>query len=171
MQQQPPQEPRRQEKQKAKKETPKPREPRVFEPPVRDPAVPLTEQTLMLKNIPNKYKPDVLLEEFSEWRQFIDFFYMPIDFKNGCNLGYAFVNFHDVDAAERFRAKFHQHMLPQFQQSGKVLQVNEARVQGKESYVERFRNSSVMAKGVLKEEYKPMLFDKHGNALKFPEPE
>jgi len=162
---------RREKKVVAKKEPPKPKEPRGFQPPARDPSVPLTELTLMLKNIPNKYRPDQMLEEFRGWRQCIDFFYMPIDFKNGCNLGYAFVNFHDVAAAEKFRAHFHDTVLPLHQQTGKVLSVSEARVQGLATNVERFRNSSVMAKGVLKDEYKPQLFDKSGKALPFPEPE
>merc|ERR1719313_138305 len=171
MQQQAPQEPRRQDKPKAKKEAPKPREPRAFEPPVRDPAVPLTEQTLMLKNIPNKYKPDVLLEEFSEWRQYMDFYYLPIDFKNNCNLGYAFLNFHDVKKAEAFRDHFHEHRLPLYQQANKVLQVSEARVQGLDSYIERFKNSSVMADGVLKDEWKPLLFGPGGEIKEFPKPD
>jgi len=104
-----------------------------------------------------------------DWRASIDFYYMPIDFKNNCNLGYAFVNFHDPDQALLFKEKFHEFRLPLYQQSNKVLAVSEARVQGLEANVERFRNSSVM--GVLKEEFKPMLFDKSGNSIEFPKPD
>merc|ERR1719313_2017707 len=111
------------------------------------------ELTLMVRNIPNKYRPDMLLEEFKIWRQYIDFYYMPIDFKNCGNLGYAFVNFHNVEAATAFRRQYDNTRLPLFQESNKVLAVTDARVQGQHANVERFRNSSVM--GVLKDEFKP----------------
>ena len=43
-----------------------------------------------------------------------DFFYLPIDFKNRCNLGYAFVNFLDVAGTVECYKHFHSKRWEEF---------------------------------------------------------
>jgi RNA recognition motif-containing protein len=123
--------------------------------------------TLMLRNIPNKYTQEQLRQDLEPFRMAIDFLYLPTDFKNNCNLGYAFLNFSDGKVAEKFAAQYNGNRLPRFPHSPKVLAVQCARVQGVEANVERFRDSSVM--GVRDETMKPMLFQV-GEPIPFPAP-
>lgn len=61
----------------------------------------------MIRNIPNKYSKQLLLEEInSKFAGKYDFFYLPMDFQNNCNLGYAFINFIGFDGIKEFYETF-----------------------------------------------------------------
>jgi len=97
--------------------------------------------TIMIKNIPNKYNQEMLLNVLeAKYVGQYDFFYLPIDFKNKCNLGYAFVNFVESKDALRFYQEFHRQKWSDFN-SKKVCEITYARVQGKKALVEHFKNS------------------------------
>lgn len=123
--------------------------------------------TLMLRNIPNRYTPAELRADLAAYRSFIDFFYLPTDFRNSCNLGFAFLNFTSGAAAGRFQDQFEGCKMPRYACSQKECVIETSRVQGLSANVEKFRNSSVM--GVLDEDAKPMLF-RDGERVTFPAP-
>jgi len=131
--------------------------------------------TVMLRNIPNKYTREMLVKQLEQdmYAQF-DFIYLPIDFKNKCNVGYAFINFTTIEACDLFVSRFNgvevRKCLPGLN-SRKITEVTPARVQGFEDNVARLRNSPVMRELVHKPEWMPVVFDADGNQLDFPAPE
>merc|ERR1712061_593946 len=100
-----------------------------------------------------------------------DFVYLPIDFKNGCNVGYSFINFRTSDACAEFVERFNgvdvRKCLPGLN-SRKIAEVTPARVQGLEENVRRLRNGPVMNKLVLHPEWMPLLLDANGEEQPFP---
>lgn len=132
----------------------------------------------MLRNLPNKYTRDKLLERLhvDGLRGDIDFAYLPIDFRNKCNVGYAFLNFRSPEACLRFAEGYNgmgcHEKLPGFN-SKKVLEVSPARIQGLEENVRRLQNSPVMAQ-ILEHpescEWLPVLMSCDGEAMGFPVP-
>jgi len=132
-------------------------------------------QTAMLRNIPNKYTSDMLVSRLFAcgFRGSIDFLYLPIDFKNRCNVGYAFVSFRDPAECALFVSQFHgassAEMLPGFN-SKKVCQVSPARHQGCKENVRRLQASPVMAELARNPEWLPRLFDDQGEPVEFPLP-
>jgi hypothetical protein len=129
--------------------------------------------TVMLRNIPNKYTREQLAERLQEegFLFDLDFLYLPIDFRNLCNVGYAFLSFRTPEACRRFAAAFHQRnateKLPRFN-SKKVCEVSEARCQGRDENVRRLQGSPVMQQLIDKPEWLPLLFSASGEVEEFP---
>jgi hypothetical protein len=141
----------------------------------QDPSAPCSHPdcsptTVMLRNLPNNYSRDMLLDliDSEGFSQMYDFIYLPVDFKTRASLGYAFVNMANFEVANRFRLTFDGYsnwILP----SRKVCGVSWSTPhQGLESHIERYRNSPVMHEGVP-DMYKPVLF-KDGIRVEFPPP-
>ncbi|KAJ7647239.1 RNA recognition motif 2-domain-containing protein [Roridomyces roridus] len=103
-----------------------------------------TRTTVMIKNIPNKMSDrDLMTYIGNVCPRKIDFLYLRMDFKNGCNVGYAFVNFISVQDLLQFaKAKLGEKW--NMFSSEKVLQMSYANYQGKEALVEKFKNSCIM---------------------------
>jgi RNA recognition motif-containing protein len=124
--------------------------------------------TVMLRNIPNKYTAGQLMEEFGKFGfrgGDIDFFYLPIDFRNVCNVGFAFVNFSVHERAVEFMHAFENYRLPATN-SSKICAVCWARIQGREANIAQYKDSPIS------EEYRPWLFNKgSGEREAFPEPD
>ncbi len=97
-----------------------------------------------------------------------DFFYAPLDFTSGNNLGYAFINFNSSETVDRFMAEFDGIRPTGDSWSQKDLKVCWARVQGYEENVDQYRNSPV---NDMPEEYRPMIFDPEGRQEPFPRPD
>lgn len=115
--------------------------------------------TLMLRNIPNRYSQQTLLKEVNAkgFNGTYDFFYLPMDVRNRGNVGYAFINFVNQDAAARFRVTFSDHPFRLFS-SRKIATVCDAFVQGLENNLRHFENRVVTQ--ARNDQYRPVIF--HG---------
>jgi hypothetical protein len=132
--------------------------------------------TAMLRGLPNKYTRETLINQFlqQEFEKQFDFIYLPIDFKNKCNVGYAFINFLSVETCQRFVIAYHGMSAREIRpdsNSQKVLQVTKANFQGFEVNVTSLRNNPVMTKLRENPDWMPLIFDEHGVERPFPEPE
>lgn len=121
--------------------------------------------TLMLRNLPNKYTQPMLLDTLLEnHKGAFDFIYLPVDFEQNANVGYAFINLVHPRLIIKFYADFHGHKWSKFN-SSKVCEVAYARLQGKASLITHFQNSSLMNEQA---EYRPVLFNSAGELEPFP---
>ncbi|XXG47144.1 hypothetical protein AAC387_Pa02g1836 [Persea americana] len=126
-----------------------------------------TRTTLMIKNIPNKYNSKMLLAAIDEnHRGTYDFIYLPIDFKNKCNVGYAFINLTDPMKIIPFFQSFNGKKWEKFN-SEKVVSLAYARIQGKAALIAHFQNSSLMNED---KRCRPILFHSSGPNAGEPEP-
>jgi len=89
------------------------------------------------------------------------FFYLPIDFKNKCNVGYAFINFINYLTVAKFHEEFDQKKWEKFN-SEKVCRITFARIQGKAAFIDHFRNSSLMYED---QACRPLIFHSSGPSI------
>ncbi len=115
--------------------------------------------TLMVKNIPNKYNQKMLLNQIDETHKGqYDFFYLPIDFQNKCNVGYAFINFIAPIFIPGFYERFNGRRWEKFSsekvrvlifecfelKKPQICKLTYARIQGKQALQQHFQSSSIM---------------------------
>ena len=101
--------------------------------------------TLMIKNIPNKYTISTFLEEINgNFKDTYDIFYLPIDYINKCNLGFAFINFveplHIIYFYELYTGK----RWKKFN-SDKICELLYAKFQGKKELIAHFEKGKVLS--------------------------
>jgi len=125
--------------------------------------------TVMLRNIPNRYTREMLVERLNKgYKGQFDFVYLPIDFGSRSSFGYAFINLVDPEVASRFM-KYFQGFGDWVAPSDKVTDVNwSGKRQGLQKQIDRYRNSPMMHPEVP-DEFKPVLFEQ-GRRIEFPEP-
>jgi protein phosphatase 1 regulatory subunit 42 len=90
--------------------------------------------------------------------------YLPIDFKNRCNVGYAFINMLAPAAIPPLVEEFDGRRWPKFN-SEKVCRIAYARIQGKAALVQHFQNSSLLHED---KRCRPVLFAATGELEVFP---
>ncbi|XP_010439899.1 PREDICTED: protein MEI2-like 3 [Camelina sativa] len=119
--------------------------------------------TLMIKNIPNKYTRNMLVVAIDEKNSgTYDFLYLPIDFKNKCNVGYAFINMVSPKFIIALYEAFNGKKWDKFN-SEKVASLAYARIQGKAALIAHFQNSSLMNED---RRCQPIVFD--GSESRYP---
>ena len=101
--------------------------------------------TIMIKNIPNKYTISSFLAEINaNFKYTYDIFYLPIDYVNKCNLGFAFINFvepfHIILFYELYRGK----KWKKFN-SDKICELLYAKFQGKKELIAHFEKGKVLS--------------------------
>jgi hypothetical protein len=88
------------------------------------------------------------LEEFNKnFKVKFDFFYLPIDYNNSCNIGYAFINFTHAKFIYSFYNEFNGKKWNKFN-SEKICSLTYARIQGTGALRNHFKNSHVMQQKV-----------------------
>lgn len=127
--------------------------------------------TVMLRNIPNRYTRDMLVERLNQgYSGEFDFVYLPIDFNSKCNVGYAFINFRTPTACQTFMNEFHGNktktVLPGFS-SNKICEVSFARVQGRDENMENLRDEKFIEKLTESPDWQPLFWDDKGEEVPF----
>lgn len=101
--------------------------------------------TIMVRNIPNGYAREALINELDPFIQNLyDFIYLPMDVSHFSNLGYAFINFKDPKSIIPFYYHFQGRIWDKFK-SGKICDIKYARIQGIGALEKHFEGSHIAA--------------------------
>ena len=105
-----------------------------------------TATTLMVRNIPTRFTSSSFIDVLCDcgYSGTFDFFYLPMDFRTGKNMGYAFLNFTLPYYAQLFAHMFNGTRLG-LTTSSKVLHITISRRQGLIENIELFRNSDLLS--------------------------
>jgi len=114
------------------------------------------EITLMVRFLPYHYGPAALLQDVQDFLPSIDLFYLPTNFETKQNLGFAFFNFDDKAAAQRFEEFWLSSGISEKVGDAVESVIQPSRVQGFAANVERIRTSSVNKE--LPAYLKPIIF-------------
>ncbi|CAN1269026.1 Protein MEI2-like 6, partial [Linum perenne] len=96
-----------------------------------------------------------------------DFLYLPMDFRTGANLGYAFVNFTNSVGASRFRESFDNYSWNVPAGNNKICKITSATIQGKEALLDNFNNSKFKCD---RKYYLPVVFSPARNGVNRSDP-
>jgi len=104
--------------------------------------------TIAIRNLPFNVTREELLQavDASGFRGLYDFVYLPHKFKQHRNLGFAFINFVNVEVAQHFSAMWHKskHFMTKGSSKGiKPLNVTEADVQGHTANTQKARGAKM----------------------------
>jgi len=121
--------------------------------------------TLMVRNIPSDLSQTALVQQLIDigFSGLFDFVYMPVNFRESGNFGYAFVNFADHAVAMQLMAHFL--VLDDCEK----WNMSWSTCQGLSANIERYRNSPLMHESVPKE-CKPAVYNRNGYQVPFPKP-
>jgi hypothetical protein len=98
----------------------------------------------MIRHIPNKYQIKTLIEEINQdFNNKYDLFYLPLDYENKCNLGFAFINFIDPMHVVLFYNNFRGKKWKKFN-SEKICELAYAKFQGKKDLIAHFEKGTNM---------------------------
>lgn len=102
--------------------------------------------TMMIRNLPNRYTQQELIEELEilGFADSFDFFYAPIDFGTMGNVGYAFVNFSSPAWATKCQQDLEGYAFRKHQQKSrrKVATVSAAHLQGLQANLRHYERAA-----------------------------
>ena len=111
----------------------------------------------MIRHIPNKYSLKAILEDLDvHFKNMYDVFYLPLDYKNNCNLGFAFINFVNPLHILNFYYLFRGKRWPRYN-SEKICELAYAKFQGKDELISHFEKGTIMKFDT--QEKKPVILD------------
>jgi len=106
--------------------------------------------TLMIKNIPNKFKRDLLLKTINEnFKGAYDLFILPTDANGYKNFGYSFINFTSSYYIPYFYFLFH-HKKWSSTNSQKICEITYSKIQGRSSLLSHYQNKITFKNNELK---------------------